>query len=79
MQRFKITKKGFPELKGNELSDFIEFMKAEFPEYIEDKNILKAHNSEDSHWFTRQYLDGKSGKGIYQDWFQKKKNNHPAS
>lgn len=72
MERFEISEKVFPELKGN-VKEFVRFMEKEFDAYIEDGKNLLAHNEGDSHWFTKQYLEAKSGKGIYADFFEKKK------
>lgn len=74
MPQYAINRILFPELKGKDLSRFKDFMQSEFPAYINDKDELYAHNDGDSHWFTQQYLEAKSGKGIYQDFFKKQHN-----
>lgn len=77
MPHYKINPTNFPELNANDIplfTEFILFMLKEFSGYIDNKDhSFYAHNEEDSHWFTKQYLEAKNGKGIYADFFNKKK------
>lgn len=69
MPYFKISLDIFPELKGS-LTRFRKFMRKEFATYLRSDNSFYAHNESDAGWFTKQYLDAKAGKGLYQDFFK---------
>ena len=75
MAYYKVSADNFPRLEGN-IELFKQFMQKEFDGYLNEDGDFYAHNDNDSDWFVDQFLEAKSGVGIYRDFFA---NPHPIT
>lgn len=73
MPHYKINHTALPELLKEDIPVFKAFMSKEFSGYLNEDGSFYAHNDGDSHWFTQQFLEAKKDKGIYADFFKKKR------